>query len=519
MILYKAQDTQFMTDDLSALLNENKKLKPPHDEGTLKVLIVDDEPTVHDITALVLNNFQYRGYHLELMSAYSAAEAREILAFRGPFALILLDVIMETDDAGLTLARYIREELKDSMVRIILRTGQPGMVPQRQVMRDYEIDDYKEKAELTSERFDATVTASIRTFLGFRTLEQSRQGLIRILDAIRDIESSGFDEDLSSRILDQIESVMNRESNSGMGSILVTGDEGSERILSGRGIHQELTNCALEKLNNPEITERIRETLKSGKTVHDGHYIMTTLLSRKGGRYLAYFEDVTEFGDIERYLVELYASHVNVSLDNMLLNRELISTQREIIATLGEVIETKSGETGKHVQRVAELARLLAEKKGMEPEKYERLLFAAPLHDIGKVGISDIILKKPGKLTPDEYEVMKEHALIGYNILKSSNKSVLQLGARICLEHHEWWNGRGYPKGLSGEKISLEARICSVADVLDALRSKRIYKDAIPLDDAMEIIKQGRETQFDPELVDILFAGKEEVKEIYRALE
>ena len=508
-----------MTDNLNVLLNDNTKLKPPHDEGMLKVLIVDDEPTVHDITALVLKNFQYQGYRLKLMNAYSAAEAREILAFHGPFALILLDVIMETDDAGLTLARYIREELKDSMVRIILRTGQPGMVPQQQVMRDYEIDDYKEKAELTSERFDATVTASIRTFLGIKKLEQSRQGLIRILDAIRNVESSGLDEDLSSRILDQIESVINRESNSGMGSILVADDANGERILSGRGIHKELTDCDLEKLNNPKIIEMIRETLKSGKTVHDGRYLMTALVSKKGERYLAYFEDVTDFGDMERYLVELYASHVNVSLDNMLLNQELISTQREIIATLGEVIETKSGETGKHVQRVGELARLLAEKKGIEPEKLELLMFAAPLHDIGKVGISDKILKKPGKLTVEEYEVMKEHAQIGYNILKASNKNVLQLGAKICLEHHEWWNGRGYPKGLSGESISIEARICSVADVLDALRTKRIYKDGIPLDDAMEIIMQGRGTQFDPELVDILFAGKEDVIEIYRSFE
>ena len=263
----------------------------------------------------------------------------------------------------------------------------------------------------------------------------------------------------------------------------------------------------------------IRETLKSGKTVHNRRYLMTTLQSMKGGRYLAYFEDVTNFRDMERYLVELYTSHVNVFLENKLHNRELINTQREIITTMGEVIETKSGETGKHVQRVGEIARLLGEKKEMEPEKLELIMFAAPLHDIGKVGISDKILKKPGKLTPDEYEVMKEHAQIGYNILKASKKKALQLGSRICLEHHEWWNGRGYPKGLSGENISIEARICSIADVLDALRSKRIYKDAIPLDDAMEIIMQGRGTQFDPELVDILFDGRKDVIKIYKSFE
>ena len=508
-----------MTDDLRIILRNNEGTKALPDSSHLKVLIVDDEPTVHDITALVLKNFVYHGYKLKLISAYSAAEAREILSSDGPFALILLDVIMETDDAGLTLARFIREELKDFMVRIILRTGQPGMVPQRQVMRDYEIDDYKEKAELTSERFDATVTASIRTYLGFRKLEQSRQGLVRILDAIRDVEKSSIEDDLSNRILDQIESVMDRNDHPELGSLLIAENEGKGHIISGRGIHKNLTDCDLAQLNNPEIAGMIRETLKEGKTLHDGHHIMTTFLSKKGGKFLAYLEDAKEFGDMERYLVELFASHVNASLDNILLNRELISTQKEIIATLGEVIETKSGETGKHVQRVGELAKLLAEKKDMSPEKRELLFSASPLHDIGKVGISDKILKKPGKLTPEEYEIMKEHAQIGYNILKASKKDVLQLGAVICLEHHEWWDGSGYPKGLSGREISLEARICSIADVLDALRSQRIYKDAIPLDDAMEIIQQGRSTQFDPELVDILFACKEEVKEIYRSFE
>ena len=176
-----------MKDDVRTLLKDKGTQEIPPFERSLKVLIVDDEPTVHDITVLVLKNFRYRGCKLEIMSAYSATEAREKLASYGPFALILLDVIMETDDAGLILARYIREELKDSMVRIILRTGQPGMVPQRQVMRDYEIDDYKEKAELTSERFDTTVTASIRTYLGFRKLEQKSQGLLRILEAIRNV--------------------------------------------------------------------------------------------------------------------------------------------------------------------------------------------------------------------------------------------------------------------------------------------------------------------------------------------
>lgn len=508
-----------MKDDLRDLLIDDKKREIPPGESILKVLIVDDEPTVHDITALVLRNFRYNGYQLELRSAYSAAEAREVLATSGPFALILLDVVMETDDAGLNLARYIREELKDPMVRIILRTGQPGMVPQRQVMRDYEIDDYKEKAELTSERFDATVTASIRTYIGFRRLEQNRQGLIRILDAIREVESIDLEDKFTDKLLDQMESILGRLEGPESGSLLVSREAHGDRIISGRGIHEGLQDCSLEELTDPEIKEMIRETLRSGKTLHSGRHIMTTLLRKNGGRYLVYFEDAEEFGEMEHKLIELYASHVNVSLDNKILTREFVNTQREIIYILSGVIETRSDETGHHVQRVGELARLLTEKKGFSVSSCELILYAAPLHDIGKVGIPDNILKKPGSLTEEEYEIMKTHSQIGYEILKSSKKDVLQLGAIICLEHHEWWNGKGYPNGLSGENISIEARICHIADVLDALRSKRVYKDAIPLDEAMEVIGLARGTQFDPELVDILFENKDAVELIYKKYE
>lgn len=504
-------------DNVTTLFKDNDNAAAPPDDSILKVLIVDDEPTVHEITALVLKGFRYRGYRLDLVSAYSATEAKEILSDNGPFALILLDVIMETDDAGLNLARFIREELKDEMVRIILRTGEPGMVPQRQVMRDYEIDDYKEKAELTSERFDAAVTASIRTYLGFKRLEESRQGLEKILQAIREFESRETTETLENRILEQIEGVMNRTNRPGSGSILVAHDDTGDRIITGRGSLDGLIDSDLESLEDPRIAAQIRETIEAGSTLHDGNHIMTTLLtSSDGRRYCAYFEDLTEYGDMERYLVELYASHVNVSLDNKLLNQELIETQREIISTLGEVIESRSGETHLHVRRVGEISRLLASKLGFDQETTELLLFATPLHDIGKVGIKDMILNKPDKLTADEYELMKTHARMGYEILKASKRPVLKMGARICLEHHEWWNGKGYPNGLSGEDISIEARICSIADVLDALRQKRPYKKYFSMDEALEIIRQGKGTQFDPNLVDILLTSRPELEEIYR---
>ena len=310
-----------------------------------------------------------------------------------------------------------------------------------------------------------------------------------------------------------------RSSGGDDGQVYRVGDRPGHRdIISGQGAYENLRDCGLDCIEDDETARLIRETLERGSTRHDSHHIMATLLTRDGGRYLAYFEDVREFGDMERYLVELYASHVNVSLDNKMLTQELVETQKEIIATLGEVIETRSGETGLHVQRVGEIARLLAEHLDFDPLRRELLLFAAPLHDIGKVGISDTILNKPGKLDPEEYEIIKTHAAIGYEILKSSKRPVLKMGARICLEHHEWWNGQGYPGGLSGEDIAIEARICALADVLDALRSKRIYKDAIPLDDALKVIAAGRGTQFEPRLVDILLENRSDLADIYDTL-
>ncbi|MCG8454349.1 MAG: DUF3369 domain-containing protein [Spirochaetales bacterium] len=505
-----------MKDDLRTLLKNPTPDETHESERYLKVLIVDDEPTVHDITALVLKNFQYRGFQLQLRSAFSASEARRILASEGPFALILLDVIMETDDSGLRLAQFIREELRDPMVRIILRTGQPGMVPQRQVMRDFEIDDYKEKAELTSERFDAAVTASIRTYLGFRRLEDNRQGLIRILKAIRSVEPNEKQEEFARHILAQIEAVMNRIHDAEIAALVVQRNlEGEIRIITAQGPIHHLSGILLDDIEDQQAASIIRESMSTGTVYHDQLRITAPLMAKSGECYLAYFEDPKGFGDMERYLVELYTSHVNVSMDNKMLTRELVDTQREIISTLGEVIETRSGETGRHVQRVGEIARLIATEVGMSSREREQLRFAAPLHDIGKVGIPDAVLNKPGPLTSQEYELIKSHTTIGYTILKSSKREVLRMGARICHEHHERWDGSGYPQGIAGESISLEARICSIADVLDALCSKRVYKDAMPLEEAFDVIFQGRDTQFDPLLVDALLRNKDDVRHIY----
>jgi putative two-component system response regulator len=154
---------------------------------------------------------------------------------------------------------------------------------------------------------------------------------------------------------------------------------------------------------------------------------------------------------------------------------------------------------------------LLAEKRGLPAEEVQNLLYAAPMHDVGKIGIPDSILLKPGKLTHEEFQVMKSHTVIGANILANSNAKILQSAQQIAISHHEKWNGKGYPQGLSGDKIPMVGRIVGLIDVFDALTSRRPYKEPYPVEMALDIIKKEREQHFDPTVVDIFLENIDEI--------
>jgi len=181
-----------------------------------------------------------------------------------------------------------------------------------------------------------------------------------------------------------------------------------------------------------------------------------------------------------------------------------IETEKEIASRLGRVSEYRDMETGGHIKRMAQYSFLLAKLYGLDEDECELILNAAPLHDVGKVAISDSILLKPGKFTEDEFEIMKTHAKLGAEILSGAEKfKTIEAGRIIALEHHEKFDGSGYPNSKKGKGIHLYARIVAIADVFDALNSKRVYKDAIDLDTVIKIIKDGRATHFDPELLDL----------------
>ena len=182
----------------------------------------------------------------------------------------------------------------------------------------------------------------------------------------------------------------------------------------------------------------------------------------------------------------------------------IISSQKEILYTLGEMGELRSRETGDHVKRVALYSELLANKYGLSSKRVTMLKMASPMHDIGKIGIPDAILNKPGKHTPEEWAIMQTHAQLGYDMLKNSKRRILRAGAIIARDHHEKWTGGGYPRNLKGEDIHIYGRISAVADVFDALGSDRCYKKAWPMEKVIDLFKEERGRHFDPQVVDSL---------------
>lgn len=228
---------------------------------------------------------------------------------------------------------------------------------------------------------------------------------------------------------------------------------------------------------------------------------------------------------LARIATHLSLYHHRVHLEDLVnkRTRQIEESYIDTIHRLTVTAEYKDEDTGAHIQRVSHYCKLLAERLGMEVEFCHCIFYAAPMHDIGKVGIPESVLLKPGALTEEEWEVMKTHTTIGADILKQAHSPYLRMAAEIAGGHHERWDGSGYPNGLSGEEIPLSARILNLADQYDALRSPRPYKSAFPHEKVVTIITQGdgrtHPEHFDPQVLAVFSSYHSEMDEIYQSMQ
>jgi PAS domain S-box-containing protein len=246
---------------------------------------------------------------------------------------------------------------------------------------------------------------------------------------------------------------------------------------------------------------------------HQGNCSMVINMIGKQGRQITFSVKFVGIHDEQRNIHSIMCLSQDITKSKA-LNEEIIETQKELIYILGEIVENHSDETDQHIKRVSQISELLARKYGLGNEHALMIKVASSLHDIGKVNLPDDLLNKPGKLSNAEYEIVKNHAESGFKLLNRSEKPLIKMASTIAHQHHERYDGKGYPNGLSGDQIAIEARIVSIADVFDALSSKRVYKEPWTIGAILNYFYSNRSLQFDPVLVDLFIKHIDEVLEI-----
>ncbi len=475
------------------------------------LLIIDDDIEVHTVTLLTLRNVEIFGKKIKFYSAESAEQAKALLQENIPFALALIDVVMETETAGLDLIHWIRNVNKNEHIRLVLRTGQPGQAPEKDIITHYDINDYKEKTELTSTKLYTLTYACLRAYRDIIALYEHKDALEAIIRSSNKIFAHQTLNDFTKGLLQQLCTLFHIEAGAKFSNVnsFAAFNRGSVcKIIAATGRFDGFLNHTLEEVIAFLGDKLIKEQCNQSGECYGDNYFIGVYDSHLNGNNIFYIEGIKDISNLDRQLIEIFGTNIGVAFDNQIMYEELETTQREMIYRMSEAVESRSKETSNHVKRVALTCQYLARAIGMSDKEVDIIYKAAPLHDIGKIAIPDNILNKPAKLNDDEWLKMKTHAQIGHDILASSELTVLRAGAIIAGEHHENWDGSGYPHGKKREEIHIYGRITAVADVFDALVNKRCYKVAWTLGETMTFFKQMSALKFDPSLVDTLIECK-----------
>lgn len=510
-----------MDDDDNWLIDDDEVLPMATDSAALRpwrVLVVDDDPDVHAVTRLALRNVSFKGRALELLSAHSGAEGFHMLSSSVDIALVLLDVVMETENAGLVLARRIREELGNHTVRVVLRTGQPGQAPEQQVIIDYDINDYKSKTELTTQRLFTVVISALRAYESLVMLERSRAGLSNILAGVNNLYHAGSLREFASGVLAQISAVLGIGGDGMLCLLAVPGREPT--VLAATGVWAALAAdgaLPLEHPLRPAFMRALAEDISHSSPLGTVMPIRTEQQQRVG---IAVCPPLS-MAEIQRELLVLYCQRIAAAFDNQYLFEQAKHTEAATVALLAQVAHSRCAGAAVHAERVRRLSERIAgrlrEREGegnsgearLEPELTPQMIsmlgLASMLHDIG-MGEACTDLSHDQPYSASARAAMQRHALIGSAALKraaagAGASSYLSLAAIIAAGHHEHYDGSGYPRGLAGRAVALSARIVAVADTFAAMTAERAYRPRSSCAQALDHLREQAGHQFDPLVV------------------
>jgi response regulator RpfG family c-di-GMP phosphodiesterase len=488
-----------------------------------KILIADDEPDVHVATKLVLRDFCFQDRGIEFLDAYNGNEACEILRQNPDTAVVFLDVVMETEDAGLRAVKRIREELGNQMVRIILRTGQPGHAPEEHVVLNYHINDYKSKSEMTAKKLFTSIVSALRSFQDLQTIESSRRGLVKVLDAASNMDFRSRNLFVSGLLM-QLGSLLDIGEND---LILIRRGEvdGNDIIMAACGSFDPFIGEPVKDVLDAESIERITQAFSTRTTHVDQKRSIYLVPLPNAIEVAVYVGGARRISETELALIDIFCMKIVLAYDNFEFVEQSRQDQNAEIALLARLTAHADYLPVSYAVNRGRLSRDIAvrmKEKGsgrtMEGRLPEMLERAAMLADIGNYGISSSILDRPAGLSPDEMTLVRSHPELGASMLQEvlaevTGGRVVSLSREVALSHHERFDGSGYPQGLAGANIPLAGRIVAVADCFMALSSVRPWRTAYSHEQAVDMIKQGAGKHYDPEVVDAFVAVSGEFRQ------
>ncbi len=310
-------------DDFLNLIEDSDGVAAAGDDGRWKVAVIDDEPSIHDGTRFALGDYSLNGHGLEILSAYSAAEGQALLRAHPDIAVVLLDVIMETDHAGLDLVEFIRNDLKNETVRVILRTGQPGQAPERRVIVDYDINDYKEKTELTADKLFTSMTAALRSYQQLQRMVETRRGLEIIIDAASTLYDFKSMQRLAEGVLTQIASLLNVP----CAGILVLRDNGEATgrysVLAGSGVYSRFIGVQEADALDDPLRQMVDAAFRRRENEFMGQRSVLYIRTGSGRELVVLLEAAKQLSQTDRALVEIFGGRLSIAFDNVILYEQL----------------------------------------------------------------------------------------------------------------------------------------------------------------------------------------------------
>ena len=501
------------------LFSEDKEVKKePVEKDTWKILIADDDEDVHTLTRLVLRGYKFENKNLEILSANSGEETIEIMRENPDIALILLDVVMEDYNTGFVVTNYIREELGNQTVRIVIRTGQPGQTPEKEVVQKYEVNDYRLKTDMTSGKLHTIVTTSLRSYRDLLKANSGCLGIPQDFSPSSDIYESQSLEIVATEILVRLSELLNLDDSSfyaravGISSQWNTDDF---YVIAATGEYEDKLCLPVKKAVSGELFPELEKVVKQEVCVFDDNMYICFFKSHNDVGNVVCLKTKEPLSQVNRELISFFFKNITKAFDNLHYFNCVINAEQSLINIMSEWGETgQNVEDTSHTKRVGKLSALMYSKLNLNPELINSIEMIAAIHDMGKLKVPASILEKPDKLSPEEYEMIKLHPEIGAKVLENSENHILRLAAKTIHQHHEKWDGTGYPLGLKGDEINILSRIIGLADVFDSMTHKRPYRKALTFEEAINYVKEQTGKHFDPRCVDIFLENIDDIIEI-----